>query len=127
MAKVAARYVGAQTLLLSKYGGPYFDGDGHRRASLLLSPGDTLMVEEEEITGCTWLHDPRHEQDSVKLGLGRVVKPEHAALSDDERAAIGYQLHEPSGLWEYETPPQAVQPAQAASKAASKPAKESES
>lgn len=126
MAKVAARYVGAQTLVLSKYGAPYFDGDGARRTSLLLNYGDTLMVEEEEVLGCTWLHDPRHEQDSDRLGLGRVVKPEHAHLNDEERAAIGYQVHEPSGLWEYMTPPVPA-PQAATSKAVSKATKESES
>lgn len=125
MAKVAARFVGAHALVLSKYGGPFKDGNGKRLASLLLNPGDTLMVEEEEVTGCTWLHDPRHEAESVKLGLGVVILPDHMHLSDAERNALGYEVHEPSGLWEYMTPPQVV--AQAASKAASKAVKESES
>jgi hypothetical protein len=105
MAKVAARYAGEYQIVLAKFGGPYFDAEGSRLSSLLLSTGDTLQVEEEEIIGCTWLHDPRHEIDSVKLGLGRIVKPEDQDLSDAELNAKGYEFHQPSGLWAYADTP----------------------
>src|SRR5689334_2068514 len=99
--KIAARYIGPQSVLLNKATGPYKDGEGKPLQSLLLHPGDSLMVEEEEITGCTWLHDPRKENNSEKIGLGRVVKTEHAHLSLQEQIALGYQFHDPNGWWAY--------------------------
>ncbi|HZU01520.1 MAG TPA: hypothetical protein VFA10_17765 [Ktedonobacteraceae bacterium] len=92
MAKIPARYIGEHTLKLGSYGGPYYDGEGNLRDSLLLHTGDTLMMEEHEIRGDTYLFDPRGEAPTQFLGTGRVVKPEHAGLRDAELAQVGYQF-----------------------------------
>lgn len=93
MRKIAARYIGQHEVVLSKLGGPYVDASGARLSERVLRPGDTLMVNEPEVLGETWLHDPRHIKPSENLGSGRVVKPEHQGLSDDELSVLGYQFH----------------------------------
>jgi hypothetical protein len=94
MAKIPARYVGGHDILLSKFGGPYYDGDGRRLLDLVLHPGDTLMMEDEEVLGFSMLHDPRHEKESVKIGVGKQVLDEHNSLKDHELRELGYQFHE---------------------------------
>ena len=99
--KVPARYVGEQSVRLPQMHGPYFDAEGKRLTKLVLSPGDTLMVYEQEVRGQTFLLDDATGAEF--LGYGRVVKPEHQAeiadKSDEEQAeilsAIGYQFHQP--------------------------------
>ena len=120
MAKIPARYVGELERVLPKFGGPYTDGEGRRLTSLLLNQGDTLMVEAEEVYGATWLHDPRHELDSQRLGVGRVVRESDNGLSDEELMAKGYEFHQPSGWWEPYTPESEQQKKKAAN---SQPAK----
>jgi hypothetical protein len=89
-----ARYIGEQELTLSKYGGPYLDGDGRPRPDLFLHKGDVIMMTEDEVVGFTVLLDPRHINDPVQLGPGRVVLDEHRGKSTAELAVIGYQYHE---------------------------------
>jgi hypothetical protein len=93
MAKIPARYVGGCDITLSKFGGPYFDGDGQRLTNLTLHPGDTLMMDEEEVLGVSWLHDPRHENESQKVGVGKQVLEQHNGLQDHELRDLGYQFH----------------------------------
>lgn len=91
--KIPARYVGGHDIVLSKFGGPYYDGDGKRLIDLVMHPGDTLMMEDEEVLGVSWLHDPRHEQDSQKVGVGKQVLEQHNGLKDHELREVGYQFH----------------------------------
>jgi hypothetical protein len=93
MAKIPARYIGQHEVVLSKQGGPYFDGSGARLTDFVLRPGSTLLMNEEEVLGSTFLLDPRHLAPAENLGPGRVVKPEHKGLSDAELAELGYQFH----------------------------------
>ena len=106
MGKIAARYIGDHEKILHSYGGPYFNGDGSRRESLILHPGDVIMVDEQEVNGMTVLLDPRHEKDPEHLGTGRIVKDEHAGLSNDELSVVGYQFHE--GRRDFEPVPPVV-------------------
>jgi len=94
MAMIPARYVGGHDILLSKFGGPYYDGNGTRLIDLVLHPGDTLMMDEESVLGFSMLHDPRHEQPSQKIGVGKQVLEQHNGLQDHELRDLGYQFHE---------------------------------
>lgn len=98
--KVPARYRGDHAVRLPPLHGPYFDGSGKRLESFLLSPGDTLMVWEQEVKGQTFL---LNDNGAEWLGYGHVVKPEHqealAGKSEQEQAeilsALRYQFHSP--------------------------------
>jgi hypothetical protein len=103
---IPARYIGEHELTLSKYGGPYLDGDGKPRLDLHVRQGDTLMMLEEEVIGFTVLLDPRHINDPVNLGPGRVVLEAHRDKSAPDLGAIGYQFHE--GRPDFEAVVQAV-------------------
>lgn len=92
--KVPARYVGEHSVLLSPIGRPYFDARGKPLESLVLQPGDTLYINEGEARGESWLHDPAREKESLWLGTGRRVLPEHAGLSAEEHEALGYDHHQ---------------------------------
>ena len=90
---VAARYIGPAGLRLSNALGPYLDAHGQRRTNLYLTPGDTLMLPDVEVLGQTYLFDPKSINDPLWLGVGRVVLPEHATLSERELAVLGYEFH----------------------------------
>jgi hypothetical protein len=61
---------------------------------MVLKNGYTLMMNEDEVIGMTWLTDPRHLGDPIYLGPGRVVLPEHGEKSTEELSVLGYQFHE---------------------------------
>jgi len=82
--------------------GNYYNTDGSKRKRLVdgtpvdnlsLEPGDELLLQDEDVYGKTLLFDPQGNRQPLYLGLGRVVKPEHADLSDKERAELGYERH----------------------------------
>lgn len=52
------------------------------------------MMRPEELLGQTFLHGT--SGDVEYLGVGRIVKPEHAHLKDDPNALlnVGYEFHE---------------------------------
>ena len=105
MSKIPARYIGGHQLLLAGFQGPHYDGDGNRLSSLVVSPGDTLMMEEHEIRGQTYKFDPRGNDDPLFLGYGsHIVLPEHEDLSDEVLQAIGYQFHQGRPDFEEYTP-----------------------
>lgn len=87
-------YIGEHEVELNKYGGPYFDGAGQRLVDLKLRKGDTLMMPDEEVLGYTVLRDMSCNNDPVYIGVGRVVLPQDARLSDEELYAMGYQFHQ---------------------------------
>lgn len=92
--KVPARYIGEHSILLSPLGRPYFDAQGKPLQSLALRKGDTLYINEGETRGESWLHDPAREKESLWLGTGKRVLPEHAGLSPEEHEATGYEWHQ---------------------------------
>lgn len=92
--KIPCVYVGSTPLRLSADHGPFFDGDGKPLKTMDVLPGQTLMMGEEEVNGMTIWHDPRHVLPSEKLGVGRVVKAEHADLDMDTLLALGYEFHD---------------------------------
>lgn len=98
--KVPARYVGLYEAKLFEHGAPYLDGTGKPLTSLILHPGDTVMVNPDEVYGYTLLKDPRQERDAIHLGYGRVIRESDQGKSDEELAALGYEFHQKSALWE---------------------------
>lgn len=92
--RIPARYIGNYAVHLQRTGGPFQNIDGSARESLVLNPGDTLMMPAEEILGATWILDPTLQNDPHYLGVGRVVRDEHAGLQDAELMAMGYQFHQ---------------------------------
>lgn len=95
--KVPARYIGEHGIVLSSSGKPYFDANGKPLQSLALRKGDTLYINEGEARGESWWHDPRREKESERLGTGKRVKVEHAGLTAEEHAALGYEHHQGRG------------------------------
>jgi hypothetical protein len=98
--KVPARYIAEHEIVLSPAGRPYFDAQGKPLKSLRIRKGDTLHINESEARGETWWHDPRREKDSERIGTGKKVKAEHADLTEEERAQIGYEHHSGRGDFE---------------------------
>jgi hypothetical protein len=88
-----ARYKGYGTGL--RKGIDYRNTDGSKRESLSLEPGDELLIQDEDVYGKTLWHDPQGNRRSEYIGLGKVVKPEHAGKSDQELREIGYEWHAP--------------------------------
>lgn len=95
MPKIPARYIGKHTVVLRPLDGPFLNGAGEKLTSLILYPGDTLLMPETEILGQTFLVDLRRDGAPARhLGAGRVVLPEHDGLSDDALYALGYEFQE---------------------------------
>lgn len=86
-----ARYIGGHMVDLGDT--KHHNIDGTRKQEKHLEYGDTIMLPAEEIYGKTLLHDPHQQKPSLYLGLGKVVLPEHANLTDEERALLGYEHH----------------------------------
>lgn len=91
--KIPAKYIGMHPVTLGG-AGPYYNIDGTRKTDLTLSHGDTIMMEEREVLGQSFKFDPKGQLDPLDLGAGRVVLPEHAHLSDEELALLGYEHHQ---------------------------------
>jgi len=98
--KVPARYISETPIVLAPFGKPYFDANGKPLESLALRKGDTLYINEGEARGESWLHDPQRVKESLRLGSGKRVLPEHAGLSADEHEQIGYEFHGGRGDFE---------------------------
>jgi hypothetical protein len=96
---VGARYKGHGTGL--REGMKYYNTDGSLREdtedkrALSLEPGDEIMFQDEDVYGKTLWHDPNQNLPSLYIGLGKVVKPEHAGKGDQELQEIGYEWHMP--------------------------------
>src|SRR5437764_11588552 len=93
MGQIPARYIGHSDITLSKLGEPYYDADGQRLTDFVIHPGETLMMNDEEILGFTMLLDPRHELPAQKLGVGRVILDQDKGLSTQDLQLKGYQFH----------------------------------
>ena len=92
--KIPARYIGGHQLVLAGYQGPHYDGNGNRLTSLVISPGDTLMMQPHEIRGMSYKFDPRGIDDPLLLGYGsHIVLPEHQGLPDEMLETLGYSFH----------------------------------
>ncbi|HUY79738.1 MAG TPA: hypothetical protein VMV29_23400 [Ktedonobacterales bacterium] len=101
---VAARYIGDYPVVLSRQHGPVYapdtvDADGTivpgvRIDGTLIGKGDQVMMPAAEVLGQTYWHDPQRQQPSLSIGVGAVVRPEHAGLSRAQLMAIGYDFHE---------------------------------
>jgi hypothetical protein len=89
---IPARYIGHHAARLAQR--LAFNIDGSRRQSSLLESGDTIMMPEREILGFTLLHDPHMVNDPLDLGVGKRVLPQHVNLTDEQRAALGYEHHQ---------------------------------
>jgi len=87
-----ARYIGGHAVELGP-GQRYYNIDGTPRRSRMLEHGDELLMRDEDVHGKTLWHDPHYSLPSIKVGLGRVVMPQHAGLSNEELALIGYEWH----------------------------------
>lgn len=92
--KIPCVYKGSHQVQLFKYGGPYQDKDGKVLTNLVLNPGDTLMLEEEEVCGYTLLLDPNHVNDPIKLGIGKVILDADKDKDPEILYRMGYQFHE---------------------------------
>ncbi len=101
--KIPARYIGAYAVTL-KDGTGALDGEGKPLTTGLIEYGTTLMMNEEEVLGQTFLAD-RATGVLRSLGAGRVILPEHEDASDDELAVYGYQFHGGRTDFEPVTPP----------------------
>lgn len=86
--KIPARYLGPGGMLK---GGPYYNADGSRRETNMLSRGDILLLDESEVRGHTY----KREADGqfLTLGAGKVVKPEHQGCTPEALDALGYEFH----------------------------------
>ena len=93
MAKIAARYIGAHSVMLSPFGRPYYDGDGKQLSWLTLETGSTLMINDEELVGKTLFRGVQDDQPR-ELGLGKVILPEDVRLTVQELIAKGYLFFE---------------------------------
>ena len=101
---VAARYIGDYPVVLSRQHGPVYAPDtvdadgtivpGARIDGTLIGKGDQVMMPAAEVLGQTYWHDPHQQTPSLYIGVGAVVKPEHAGLRRAELHAIGYDFHE---------------------------------
>jgi hypothetical protein len=91
---VAARYKGDYPVVLSRQHGPIRDDQGQRIDGMVIGKGDVVMLPAAEVLGQTYWHDPHHQAPSLYIGVGAVVRPEHAGLSRAELQAIGYDFHE---------------------------------
>jgi len=91
--KVPARYISETPIILSPMGRPYFDANGKPLESMALRKGDTLYINEGEARGESWWHDPQRNKESLRLGSGKRVLPEHAGLSAEEHEFLGYEFH----------------------------------
>jgi len=101
---VAARYIGDYPVVLSRQHGPVYAPDtvdadgkivpGQRIDGTLIGKGDQVMMPAAEVLGQTYWHDPHQQAPSLYIGVGAVVKPEHAGLRRAELHAIGYDFHE---------------------------------
>jgi hypothetical protein len=98
--KVPARYIGETPIVLAKFGGPYFDADGKPLKTLALRTGDTLYINEGEARGESWWHDPRREQESVRVGTGKVKMEKHKDVPEEELEQTGYEWHMGRGDFE---------------------------
>ena len=103
--KVAARYVGGHTVLLSPAQGRHFHTDGRERTLRALHTGEEILIPATEVLGLTQYTDPTRVQEPDYfpefLGVGKVVKPEHRLREDGiterslpELQAIGYEFSE---------------------------------
>lgn len=94
--RVPARYTGSYAVRLAHrdINGAVTDETGALRNNTKVRPGDIVHLRAHEVYGASYLFDPRGERDPQFLGVGKVVLPEHAQLSDAERAALGYEHHE---------------------------------
>lgn len=99
---IPARYIGNYPVSLPK-GRRFYNVDGTPRTSLMLEYGDELMMPDAEIIGQTILHDPTRQTTPQHLGVGHVVKPEHASLSPEGLAELGYEFH--SGRTDFQAIP----------------------
>ncbi len=92
---IPARYIGIHPVELAP-GKPHYNIDGTRRGieDNTLSPGDTIMMTDEDVLGKTLLFDPHGVRDPVQLGIGRVILPEHQGKSLEELGLLGYEWHE---------------------------------
>lgn len=88
---IPARYIGDGTALQPR-SKPYLDADGKRLKSLQLQTGDTIMMDEAEVIGQTYLFDSAGKQDPLYLGAGHKILPEHKDLTREEIAKI-YEFH----------------------------------
>lgn len=92
-----ARYKGHGTGL--REGMKYYNTDGALRKdtedkrALSLEPGDEILFQDEDVYGKTLWHDPNQNLPSQYIGLGKVVKPEHAGKSERELIEMGYEFH----------------------------------
>lgn len=91
---VAARYIGDYPVLLSRQHGPIHNDAGERIDGTLIGKGDIVLLPAAEVLGQTYWHDPRHHLPSLYIGVGAVVRPEHAGMKRAELQAIGYDFHE---------------------------------
>jgi hypothetical protein len=112
---VAARYIGDYPVVLSRQHGPIHDDQGARIDGMVIGKGDVVLMPAAEVLGQTYWHDPHHQAPSLYIGVGAVVRPEHAGLNRAELQAIGYDFHEGRSDFEaVNAAPAAPQPAQSA-------------
>jgi hypothetical protein len=94
MAYIPARFLGPSSVRLRSRTEPYLDGDGNPRSSLVLYPGDTLMMPDVEVLGQTYKRNPINpDADYVWLGPGHVVLPDHEGCTAVELRTLGYEFH----------------------------------
>lgn len=93
--KVRARWVGQTSVTIPGTG-------------VSLSPGDEYLVYPHEVYGQTTWTNPRNSDDAWRIGIGHVVKPEHAGIPRPALEEMGYRFEEKSANWE---PVEAFDPA----------------
>jgi len=89
LTKIAAQYIGTDTVILVD-AIDLKDGNGNPITKSTLDTGDTLMMDDFDILGETFLYDGMGGVQN--LGVGRVILPQDAGLTDAQLAARGYQF-----------------------------------
>jgi len=89
MAKIPAQYIGTDEVYLEDLTN-LRDGSGNPLTKSTLSTGDTLMMEDFDVLGETYIYDA--DNNPTYLGTGRVILPQDAGLTDQQLAQRGYRF-----------------------------------
>lgn len=105
--RLPVQYIGDSTVQLRpRPGDPYRDANGTPLTSLLLSQGDTLLLDEAEALGQTYLIATNADMHAYLLGTGYCPLPQHRAESwqalQDRRFAYAGDQRIPPGTYYYQ-------------------------
>lgn len=120
MPRIAARYIGTSPVALApRPGDPYLDANGtplesrpspiNGNKALYIANGESLMAEEQEVLGQTWLCDAHNNNQPIFLGNGYYPLPQHAGMQWWDLSSERFQydgttpsVNAPTGMYYYE-------------------------